>query len=187
MPVSEEALRRYRRQIAGYRDRTGLLLAAAWDGLSAYDEADIEQFARRTIPTLSGAKTAAVAISAAFFALTLDIPAVGVSPRDVKIEPDLRGPFTATWHALTMGRPITQAVQVGRSVAQATGFDFVQSAARRTGDVVAQASGLEVRWRRVPGAKSCSWCRQVAGQLYRTAESADFGHERDDCDVVPAT
>lgn len=90
------------------------------------------------------------------------------------------------WHAFTMERPFEEALRVGRSTAQAVGFDFVQSSARRTGDVAAARSGVDVTWRRVPGAKSCDWCRLVAGQTYRTAESADFGHERDDCDVVPA-
>jgi hypothetical protein len=186
MPVPDEALRRYKRQIGIYRDRTSGLLIAAWDALPSHDEEDVDEFVRRTAPALVGAKRAAVALSAGFFALALRIRPVGVSPDDVDLEPDIQGPFRATWHALAMGRPIAEALTVGRSTAQAVGFDFVQSTARRTGDVVAAASGRTVRWRRVPGAKSCDWCRLVAGQTYKTAESADFGHERDDCDVVPA-
>ena len=40
-------------------------------------------------------------------------------------------------------------------------------------------------WRRVPGPKACQWCRTIAGQLYKTSETADFGHARCDCVVVP--
>lgn len=186
MSPSPEAIRRYKRQIAVYRARTSALLVAAWDALELHDEDNVAEFTERTAAPLAGAKSAAVSLSAAFFALSLGIPPVGVSAADVDIEPDTRGPFRAMWHALAMGRAFEDALLVGRSTSQAVGFDFVQSAARRTGDVVADRSGQTVRWRRVPGAKSCDWCRQVAGKTYRTAESADFGHERDDCDVVPA-
>jgi hypothetical protein len=177
---------RYKRQIGTYRDRTSAVLIAAWDALPAYDEANVDEFVTVTAPTLVGAQAAAVALSAGFFALTLGVPPVGVDPADIAVEADVQGPFRATWHALAMGRPFEEAVRVGRSTAQAVGFDFVQSSARRTGDAVAARSGREVRWQRVPGSKSCDWCRQVAGRHYLTAESADFGHERDDCDVVPA-
>lgn len=186
MAASPAALARYKRQISVYRNRTSALLVAAWAALPGYDEADVDEFTERTSAGLTGAKTAAVALSAGFFALSLRVPPVPVSPGDVEVTPDIRGPFRATWHALSMGRPFSEAIEVGRSTAQAVGFDFVQHTARRTGDVVAEASGLDVRWRRVPGAKACDWCRMVAGDHYRTAESADFGHERDDCDVVPA-
>lgn len=186
MPVSDEALRRYKRQIAVYRSRTSSLLVAAWAKLPGYDEEHVEQYAERTEPALNAGKVAAVALSAAFFALAMKIRPVGVDPDEVDSGYDIRQPFLATWHALAMGRPFAEAVQVGRSTTQGLGFDFVQSSARRTGDVVAEKSGKDVRWRRVPGGKSCEWCHMVAGQTYRTAQSADFGHERDDCDVIPA-
>lgn len=186
MGASPAALARYKRQIGLYRARTSALLVAAWDALPGYDEDHVDEFTVRTAPSLTAAKTAAVALSAGFFALSLSVPPVPVRPGDVPVDPDVRGPFRAMWHAFTMGRSFDEALQTGRSTVQAVGFDFVQSSARRTGDVVAAASGRDVRWRRVPGAQACDWCRQVAGSHYLTAESADFGHERDDCDVVPA-
>lgn len=186
MAPSPQLMARYKRQIGTYRDRTSAVLVAAWDALPSYDEDDVDQFVTLTTPALVGAQAAAVALSAGFFALTLGVPPVGVDPSDIAVAADTRGPFRATWHALSMGRPFDEAVRVGRSTAQAVGFDFVQSSARRTGDHVAARSGVEVTWQRVPGAKACDWCRTVAGDHYRTAESADFGHERDDCDVVPA-
>lgn len=186
MPISPELLARYKRQIAVYRTRTAAILIDAWDALPAYDEDDLEQFTLRTATPLAGAKAAAVGLSAGFFALALGVAPVAVAPTSILIDPDLRGPFRATWHALAVGRPFDDAVRVGRSTAQAVGFDFVQSSARRTGDHVAAASGIELRWRRSPGAKSCAWCRNLSTFTWPTAESADFGHERDDCDVVPA-
>lgn len=185
MSVSDEAMRRYKRQIAVYRDRTASALIAAWDRLDDIDEDNITTYTKAVTAPLAGAKTAAVALSAAFFAMALNIRPVGIRARDVPVEADLRQPFTATWHALSMGRSFEQALLVGRSTSQAVGFDFVQSSARRTGDAVAEASGKTVRWRRVPGPTSCDWCRTIAGRGYRSAESADFGHARCDCDAVP--
>lgn len=186
MAVPPALIARYRRQLGVYRDRSAALVIAAWDALDSHDEDDVDEFADRAGPPLVAAKANTVALAAGFFASALLIPPMPVDPADVPVDPDLRGPFRAMWHAFTMGRSFEDALRVGRSTSQAIGFDFVQSTARRTGDVVAGAAGREVTWKRVPGAKSCDWCRLVAGQTYRTAESADFGHERDGCIVVPA-
>lgn len=186
MPPSAQAIARYRRAVALYRTRTAALLVAAWDALDSYEEADADRYAELTAPALAGAKTAAVALSAGFFALGMGARPVGIRAADVAVEARIRHPFLSTWHALNEDRPFDDAVRVGRSQAEAVGFDFVQSTTRRTGDVVAAKSGMDVRWRRVPGGDACAWCYRVAGQLYRTAESADFGHDRDDCAVVPA-
>lgn len=186
MPVSDAAILRYKRQIAGYRNRTSLVLTAAWDRLGTYTEDDIDRYARQTAPTLSGAKVAAVALSAAFFSLAVRSRPVGVRAGDIPVEARIRDPFLTAWHAVSEGRSWVEASAAGRSMAEAVGFNFVQSTARRTGDVVAERSGEQVRWRRVPGGSSCSWCLTVAGQLYHSAESADFGHDRCDCDAVPA-
>lgn len=182
MPPSPEALRRYKRQIAVYRDRTSALLVAEWDRLDGHDEADIATYARRTAPGLAGAKSAAVSLSAGFYALATGTRPRAVRADDIDRTPDIAGPFRATWHALSMNRPMAEALTVGRSTAEAVGFDFVQSVARRTGDLVADE---RTRWRRVPGGMSCAWCLDVAGQSYSSAEAADFGHERCDCDAVP--
>lgn len=187
MPASDEAVRRYRQLLAVYRNRTGRILTSAWDSLDRYDTDSIDVFAERTAPALTGAKAAAVAASAAFFAMALGIRPVGVRPTDVLVEPRIRDPFLAAWHAVNQGRPWADALQAGRSMAEAVGFDFVQHTARRTGDVVAARSDRsDVRWQRIPSPNACDWCQTVAGQLYLTADSADFGHDRDGCVVVPA-
>lgn len=187
MPASDAQIVAYKRRLAVYRDRTAAQMVAAWNRLPAYNEDDVDEFTKLTSPTLAAAKTAAVSLAAAFFALAIGTRPVGINPQAVDVEPDLRGPFRATWHALSMGRPYEEAVTVGRSTSQAVGFDFVQHAARRTGDVVAERSGRTVRWRRAPGANSCPWCVDIAsGNTWPTAEAADFGHERCDCDAVPA-
>lgn len=175
----------YNRRLLTYRTRLSVGVAAAWDDLDDIDDEDAEEFATATTPLFSGAKVLAVAASAAFFALALKTRPVGVAPTGVAVEPRVRDPFLATWHALKEGRPPDEARLAGRSAAEAAAFDFVQSTARRTGDHVAEASHTNVRWRRVAGPSACAWCQTVAGQLYHSADSADFGHDRCDCIAVP--
>lgn len=184
--VSDAALSRYQRRLLLYRTLTSAGLGTLWDDLDSYTDEDLERFQVQAEPLLAGVKAATVATSAAFFALALGLSPAGVKAADVAVEPRITHPFLSTWHALKEGRPFEEAVAAGRSQAEAVGFDFVQSTSRRTGDYVAKASGRKVRWQRVPGGDACSWCHTVAGQTYYSAESADFGHDRCDCSVVPA-
>jgi hypothetical protein len=186
MPASDVQIARYKRQVKIYRDRASGLLVAGWDRLGSYRDDDIDRYIAQLDPFLTGIKTASVGLSSAFFALTTSTRPSGITPVDVDVQPRWRDPFLSTWHAVNEGRPWDEAFQAGRSMASAVGFNFVQSTARRAGDHAARKTGKQVRWRRVPGGESCDWCLLVAGQLYQTAESADFGHDRCDCDAVPA-
>lgn len=185
MTASPEAIDRYRTVTRQYRTRTAAALALLWDRLGSYEESDISRYATQAAPVLDGAKRSAVALSAAFFSGATGIRVQGVRPDVVIVTPRIDHPFHAAWHAVNMGRDWSDALQVGRSQAQAVGVDFVQSVTRRTGDAVAARTGRDVRWRRVPRPDTCAWCATVSGQLYRTAESADFGHDRCSCVVVP--
>ena len=167
MPPSDEAIEAYRQRLLTLRTRASAGLVVAWDDLEDYEDDDLESFIARTAPLLTGVKAATVATSAAFVALALRASPVGVRATDVAVEPRITHPFLSTWHALAGGRSFDEAVSVGRSQAGAVGFDFVQSTSRRTGDHVANATGRNVRWRRVAGGKACAWCRTVAGQLYQ--------------------
>jgi hypothetical protein len=184
--ASSAQIARHKRLVARYRLRLSAALVAAWDRLDAYDEADVERYERMTRPAVTGAKAVSVASSAAFFALATSTRPSGIRVVDVDTEPRLGDPFYAAWHAVKQDRPWEEALSAGRSMASAVGFNFVQSTVRRTGDLAADKAGWSGRWRRVPGGTSCSWCLLVAGQTYRSAESADFGHDRCDCDAVPA-
>lgn len=161
-------------------------MIALWSRLDSIDEDRVEDFARQAAPALAGAKQATVATSSAFFSLATGVRPVGIRPQDVAVEARIKHPFTAAWHALNMGREYEEALMVGQSQASAVGFDFVQSASRQTGDVFAEQSGVKMRWHRVPSVNACDWCQTVAGQTYATAESADFGHDRCDCSIIPA-
>lgn len=186
MPASSAATLRYQRLLDQYRRRTSAGLIAIWSTLDTIDEDRVDDFARQAAPVLAGAKQATVATSAGYFALAAETRPVAIRPEDVTIEPRIRHPFLASWHALNMGRDYEDALRVGRSQASAVGFDFVQETSRLTGDAFAERSGKKMRWYRVPTGKSCDWCIAIAGQSYATAASANFGHDRCDCSVVPA-
>lgn len=183
---SDRLVIRYKRQLATYGARTSAGLVRAWDRLGSYGEDDVERYAAMTSPIIGAAKVAAVATSVGFFTQTHRIRPAGVKAADVQSEPRIRDPFLALWHAISEGRPNTEALVAGRSMAEVVGLNFVTSTARRASDHAARATGQRVRWERVPDAGACDFCVTVAGQTYLSAESADFGHDRCSCAVVPA-
>lgn len=184
-PPRGPALIRYRARLATIRTRTAAGLVAAWDALPGYDDANIAAYTAQVAPLLTGAKVAAVAESTAFYALLLDIAPPPVLASTVPVTADVRAPFTAAWHALSQGRPLAEAVEVGRSVSAATGETFVQSTARQTGDAVAEVFGRPIRWVRVAEPGACDWCQQRDGGIYLSASDGDYGHERCFCSVTP--
>lgn len=170
---------RFRRRILGISERSALVLAAAWDRLGAYDEVDVPRFSDAVAVQVQAVTAATTSLSTVFYRLLLEQdPSV---PFTAPI-PDLRRPFTAYWHSLSEGNPWQVAHRVGRSDAEALGRSHAMSTSRLAGDQFTPSG-----WRRVPGGKSCDWCLTVARQVYRTAQTADFGHDRCDCIAVPIT
>ena len=186
MPLSDALIQRYDKFLESQRNQTGRALAAVWDGLGSYGQDDIERFLVLSAPILRGAKQSSIAASTALFAIAMGVPPPAVNSLDVEVDPRIDHPFLATWHAVAEGRPNDEAIAAGRSQAQAVAADYVQQVARRTGDVAARQANVRTTWRRVPNAGACQWCQTIAGQRYRTAESADFGHDRCYCHVMPA-
>ena len=184
-PTDAALLVRYRRMLSSQRSNTSSALAAMWDRLGRYDEADVAAFVRTTAPLLNGAKAATVATSTAFNSQLLGVAPPSVAAEAVATVADMRAPFTAVWHALSQGRPYEEAVAAGRSSTVATGETFLQSTARQTGDAVAAASGRDVRWQRVAEPNACDWCQERDGGIYFSSADGDYGHTNCHCDVIP--
>jgi hypothetical protein len=178
-------LRRHQVRTATLRTRTAATLAAAWDSLGTYDRSDVERFATLTQPARNGAHAAAVTQQVAFLSTLTGVPG-SVDPTLLSVAGDPEAPFLAYWHALSQSRGYSEAVIVGRSVAEAEGSHVVASASRRTGDAYAEATGQEpLGYRRALDADACDWCVWVSAQTYRTAESGDFGHTHCGCEPLP--
>ena len=182
--MADRALTRHRAIVARHRIQTANVLGRSWMNLGSWDESDVARYATLVSPTLTGAKSATVSATSAYLAHVLGLPPAGLDPSDVPVDVDLRLPFTATWHARSIGR--ADAVTVGRSAAQALGESFVQSTARRTGDAFQAATGVPIHWRRVAEPGACPWCSSHDGTRYSRAADGDFGHDRCHCDVVPS-
>lgn len=95
-----------------------------------------------------------------------------------------RQPFISGWQALASGHNFDHAVEVARLRAGQVGRDEVTRAVRSTMSAVDARHGARIGgWRRSPNGGACDWCHTVARQRYKSAASADFGH--DDCHCAP--
>lgn len=173
-----ELTRRYLTRTEQLATAGGLVVAEAWDDLDSHDDADIPRLQRAASAGFEAYAEQAAATSAGYLAVALNQPPVAATGI---VQPDWRGPFTWMWRALAEGRPVEEAIESGRSRAMASGHKAVTSTARRVGDLVDGVVG----WRRTLGGDSCTWCITVAGQRYKTAASADFGHDHCNCGVTP--
>jgi hypothetical protein len=180
-PQARSALiRRYQTQLDALAKRLGVTAQQAWLDLGSWNEADIQRLGSQLRPASTLARSSAAALSGATVSLL-----AGVNVGLPKLDPvDWSPAFNLYWKALGE-QPWDEAVQVGARFAEATGFDSVQDAARQT-TRHADESGKITAWAREPDGSACDWCVTVSGQLYHSADSADFGHDRCGCAVVPA-
>lgn len=182
----DELTSRHRRARLAISVRLQRVIAQRWAELGGWDNVDIDRLAASVEPSAQLAKTATVVRATGFYSQVLEVRAPAIRPAEVATAIDYRQPFAATWHAFSMGRPFDEAIAAGSSAAEAAADRFLVSTSRLTGDLVARSTGRRTRWRRVPEPKACPWCITISGQLYLSAESADFGHDRCHCDPVPA-
>ena len=166
-------------------DRTAPRITGVWDQLDSIDSDRVDEFLAAIAPFLIAAKKASFTAAVAFYSAAFQTRPPSLPVESIDVDYRGRTPFTAAWHALDEGRPYAEALQAGRSIAEAQTARFVVGTSRRSGDAVASATGQRVRWKRVPSAGACTFCANAAGQLYRTAASADFGHDRCGCAAVP--
>lgn len=147
--------------------------------LNHLNREDIPAFADSAGPVLQAARDEAIDLTSGYLAqVTGQVPDVIDL---VQLEAEFEAPFLRTWHELSEGATWEQARESGASQADALGQDHVQQGAA---DRMAQP-GVKVRgFRRVLTPGACEWCQVVSTQIYRTAESARFGHHDCKCTVV---
>lgn len=181
--------RRYARALEHVRGRLGVRAAATWDGLGSYDEADIAAMVDQLAPVTDAARLAAMDLTAGYLGQVAGpTVAVGLDELSFDATSAWRPPFMSAWQAFGRGESFELAREAGRRRARATAGDIVTLTARSTASAVDDASPHIVGWRRtLGGAKPCEWCVTVAGQQYRTADSATFGHDSCHCTPSPIT
>lgn len=181
--VSVRLTETFQASLARIADRAGRLTAAEWAGLGSWNEADIGRFIEAVDPVWAAARAATVNASAGYYSLITERSPIAVDPRALDLPVDPRSPFTAYWHGLSEGRPWADALAAGEARASSTGVDLVAGTSRQTATLIAGTD--VVGWRRVTTGNSCVWCSTVATQRYKSAESANFGHDNCDCIVTP--
>lgn len=177
---------RYQQRLVDIAERAQPTADREWERLKTYDESEIEAFAASIAPLLNLVRRAAAVNTIGYLSVLVARPPLRVAVEHIEVETTFRKPFIAVWQARQADAAESEAVGAGRRRLQALVHDHVISVARRAGDAYAAASELDIaRWRRVPSANACEWCHSVAGGVFRSAASADFGHQRCRCTPVP--
>jgi hypothetical protein len=174
--TGQEAVAAHIAAQAALRTRAQERMTRIWQGLPAYDEANVPQFLAAAVPLDQAAARASVSITNAFLAKRLKTaPAAidpskvltqlrgGVSPTDV-----YRRPFVTVWSALKDGTSYADAVRAGGARATSTVAMDVQLAMRQTLVAVGGTSTKIVGYQRVPDPGACAFCTLIAGQRYHT-------------------
>jgi hypothetical protein len=159
----------------------GSALREIFADLAHTDRGDIEAFIAEASPYTSAGVAEAGDLAAAYLS---EMTGSFIRPSDL-VAPAIAfdGPFLRTWHELSEGRSYTDAKDSGASMAEMTGYSATNDGAMAR---MAQPGTKVKGWRRVINPTACEWCQVVATQLYKTQESATFGHHACACTPVPA-
>lgn len=160
-------------------DTAGAMTREVFLSLDHLNRAELLQFIKDAGPILRGARSEAIDLTTGYLA-----EATGTNPNVVDLsdfEAQFDQPFLRTWHNLKEGHGWEDARQGGASQAEALGNDVtVRGAADRMAN-----PGTKVRgYRRVLSGDACEWCRVVSTQMYKSAESATFGHHACKCKII---
>jgi hypothetical protein len=172
-------------------------VTAAWNGLSGYDEEDVERFLTRALPVVSAAQLQSVALTDAFLAMAVGRSPLGVGGEHLTgaavrggTEPEevYRRPFVTVWSALKAGSQWDNAVAAGLARVTASAAVDVQLAMRSTLREIGEADDAITGYERVPDGGACDLCLMASTQLYRVSVLQPI-HNRCGCgvDVLRAT
>lgn len=183
MTVSEdeavELTLHYINEIEVIASQVGIVVRDVFIDLVRTDRADIEAFIREAAPWAKAGSDEGADLAAAYLSELTGAP---LTASDIAVpEIPWDDPFLRTWHNLSEGMEYDLAKERGGGVAEMIGRD-----ATRDGAASRMAKpGTAVRgWRRVISAHACEWCRVVGTKLYKTQETATFGHHGCKCEIV---
>lgn len=165
--------------------RTASQLRRIWQSMGSYAESDQEAWTQLASPVIDAAQSHAVSLQVAYLETLLD-ESVDFDAEAVLANAaiDVNEPFIALANALSNGEGIDAAVESGALRAEGIGESGVTWAARAANGAV-EGNDRISGWQRTLSRGACEWCQTVAGQTYRSAESASFGHLRCNCGVEP--
>ncbi len=184
--VDEVALtRRAQRRLSLLRQATALALIRLWDGLPDHHEEAQPRWSALASPVVLAAQSRAIDTQIAYLRARLGEDITFDRAQLLALSTvDLSDPFISLAVSLRDGESLRAALKAGRERTQDLA-DTAVSHASRSANTAADGHRRIVGWRRVLTGDSCDWCVTVAGQRYRSAESAAFGHEACNCSVAP--
>lgn len=166
-------------QLGRLAGASGAMVREVFLALEHLNRSDVDAFRRDATPILRAARAEAIDLTSGYLSEATGgrLSAGGLA----EVAPDVTAPLLRTWHQLKQGEQWEQARESGASQAEAVGHDHAQQGAS---DRMARP-GTKVRgYRRVLSPNACEWCTVVSTQMYRSAESARFGHHKCRCTVV---
>lgn len=186
MAREDEVVARLQAKLARISGGAARAAGDAWDSLGSWDKADIARLEELSIRIWSAGRQATVPAASSAYSVTAGTSTVAVPLDSVAgVPPATAGAFRVMWKHLADGAQWVDAHGSGRSAFQAQHADAVMQASRHTGDAWASVAGYRGGWKRILTGASCEWCALVSTQIYRSADSASFGHDRCDCTVAP--
>lgn len=176
-------------------------LARVFLGLGSWRDVDAARFLRQVVPLVEGSQRGLAALTAAFVAaqageaLGRTFTPAGVPDgaavnlrRGVDTDVVYRRPFATVYNALSKGKPLSEAIELGRArLEQVAEMDLQQTYAHATrASLRALPESARPRfWRRVlSGLENCGLCVIASTQRYTVGELNPI-HPQCDCQVQP--
>lgn len=192
MALSPDAQRavavRYQELMASTVENVQSRALAEWMNLGSYNREDIARIAEFSAMLWTQGRTVAVRSASAFNStITGARPAAIALDTVPGVPPAVDEAFRVVWAHLGDGESWDDAVAAGGEAFAAFHGTGVMQASRLGSQAWSKATGYRGAWQRILTGSSCEWCALVSTQLYHSAASASFGHDRCDCVVAPAT
>lgn len=175
------------------------LMTDAWFGAEGYRTTGANVFVNAMVPTLDIAQQTMADLTSAYLTqqivtlgggttTAVGIPSslvTGSAIRGVDPAEVLRRPYEQLWTALSQGKSLEQAVQIGRVRAESISMTNLQLAKTAAGRAVMSRDHRVLGYRRVlTGAHSCGLCIIASSQRYHKADLMPI-HPSCDCAIAP--
>jgi hypothetical protein len=168
-------------------------IAAIWQGLGTYNEADVDRFVAAAVPIVLAGQTQAVALTEAFILRRLGLTPIGLDLADLTgaavrngtpPEEVYRRPFVNVWTALGKNVVWEEAVHAGEARATASAEMDVQLSHRASYGAIQQVESRIKGYRRRANGGACSFCQLVNGAFVKSADAMPL-HNRCGCGLDP--
>lgn len=169
----------YLDELEALAEAVGRALREIFEDLTAEDKESLARFIAEAEPFVKAGQATGADLAAAYLSEITGVPPALIDLRFPEVA--LEGPYHRMWHQMGEGYDYADARASGASVAEGTGYSATSDGA----STQMGHPGTKVRgYRRVINIGACEWCQVISTQLYRSQESATFGHRHCRCGVV---